>query len=50
MMVYIVHIYYSKHEFSDVEHVEMSYNYGYGKGMHAQMKPLPPIPPPKKTR
>ena len=36
MMIYTVHIYYSKHGTSDVEHFEMAYNHGYGKGMTAQ--------------
>ena len=48
-MIYTVHIYYSKHGTSDVEHLEMAYNYGYGKGMFAQTKPLPPVLPPKKA-
>ena len=50
MMIYTVHIYFSKHETSDVEHLKMSYNYGYGKGMPAQRKPIPPLPCPKKAR
>ena len=50
MMIYTVHIYYSKHGTLDVEHFEMSNNYGYGKGMPAQTKPIPPVPPPKKAR
>ena len=35
---------------SDVERFEMSYNYGYGKGMTEQKKQNPPVPPPKKAR
>ena len=50
MMIYTVHITYSKDVASDVEHFEMSNNHGYGKGMCAQTKPLPPVPPPKKAR
>ena len=50
MMIYTVHIYYSKHGVSDVEHLEISYNYGYSKGMTARKKPIPPVPPPKKAR
>ena len=49
-MIYSVHIFCSKHGTSDVEHFEMSYNYGYGKGMPAQRKSIPPVPPPKKAR
>ena len=49
-MIYIVHIYYSKHGTLDVEHFEMSNNYSYGKGMHAHKKTIPPIPPPNKAR
>ena len=49
-MIYIVCIHYSKHGTSDVEHFEMEYNYGYGKGMTVQRKPIPPVPPPKKAR
>ena len=50
MIIYTVHIFCSKHETSDVEHFEMSYNCGYGKGMCAKKKPIPPVPPPKKAR
>ena len=50
MMIFTVHIYYSKHGTSDVVHIEMPYNYCYGKGMTAQRKPIAPIPPPKKAR
>ena len=50
MMIYTVHIYYSKHGTSDVEHLEMSYNYGYGKGMPAQSKPIPPVSLQNKAR
>ena len=50
MMIYTVHIYYSKHGTLDVEHFEMSNNYGYGKGMPAKKKPIPPVPPPNKPR
>ena len=49
-MIYTVNIYYSKHGTSDVDHLEMSSNYGYGKGMLAQRKPIPPVSPPKKAR
>ena len=45
-MTYTVRIYYSKHGTSDVEHLEMTINYGYGKRMPAQRK----IIPPKKAR
>ena len=40
-MMYTVHIYYSKHGASDVERFEMSYNYGYGKGMTVRDQGLP---------
>ena len=50
MVIYTVQIYYSKHGASDAEHFEMSYNYGYGKGMTEQKKQNPPVPPPKKAR
>ena len=46
MMTYTVHTYYSNHETSDVEYLEMTINYGYGKRMPAQRK----IIPPKKAR
>ena len=49
-MIYTVCIYYSKYGISDVEHFEMSYNDGYGKGMTAQRKPIPPVPPLNKAR
>ena len=49
-MTFTVHVYYSKHEVSDVEHFDVHYNYSYGKGMPAQRKPIPPVPPPKKAR
>ena len=49
-MIYIVHIYYSEHGASDIEHFEMAYNYGYGKGMTAQKKPTPPVSSSKKAR
>ena len=48
MMIYTVHIYYSKHGTSDVEHFEMSNN--YGKEMPTQKKPIPTVPPPYKAR
>ena len=50
MMTFTVHVYYSKHEVSDIEHFDVHYNYSYGKGMPAQRKPIPPVPPPKKAR
>ena len=50
MMTYTVHISYSKNRPSDVEHFEMANNYGYGKGMSALRKPIPLVPPPKKSR
>ena len=50
MVLFTVHIYYSKHGALDVERFDVHYNYGYGKGMSAQTKPLPSVPPPKKTR
>ena len=50
MMIHTVHIYYSKHGTSGLEHLEMSYNYGYGKGMPAQRKAIPLVPLPKKAR
>ena len=49
-MIYIVHIYYSKHGTSDVEQYQVPYNYTYGKVMTAQTKPIPPVPPPKRAR
>ena len=49
-MIYTVHICYSKHRASGVEHFEMANNYSYGKVMPAQKKPTPPVPPPKKPR
>ena len=50
MMTYAAHISYSKNRPSDVEHFEMANNYGYGKGMLAQRKSIPPVPSPKKAR
>ena len=50
MMIYTVHISNSKDGASNVEHFEMSNNYGYDEGMCAQTKPLPPVPSPKKAR
>ena len=50
MMIYIVHIYYSKILTSDEEHFEMPYNYCYGKGMTGQRKTIPPVPPPYKAK
>ena len=50
IMIYTVHIYYSKHGTLDVEHFETQSNYSYDKGMTAKRKPLPPIPPPTKAR
>ena len=49
-MIYTVHKYYSKRETSDVEQFEMAYNHGYGKGISARNKPIPPVPPPNKAR
>ena len=49
-MIYTVHIYYSKHETSAVERLEIPHNYGYGKDMTAQTKPLPPVPLPTKAK
>ena len=45
-----LHIHYSNHGASDLEHFEMANNYGYGKGMLAQKKPTPPVTSPKKLR
>ena len=45
-----LHIYYSNHGASDVEHFEMANNYSYGKGIPVQKNPTPPVPPPKKPR
>ena len=42
-MIYTVHIYYSEQVPSDVEQLEVVYNYSYGKGMTAQKKPIPPV-------
>ena len=52
MMLYTVYIYiyYSKHETSDVEHFEIPCNYGYGKGMIVERRPLLPLPSPTKAR
>ena len=50
MMIYSVHIYYSKHGTSGVEHFEMVYNQGYGEVTTAQKKPVPSALPPKKAR
>ena len=50
MMIYTVHIYYSKHGTSDVEQFEVPYNYAYDKGMTAEKKSIPLVPPPKKAR
>ena len=44
MMIYTVLIYYSKHGTSDVEHFEMAYNDGYGKGMTGQKQGPPSVP------
>ena len=49
-MKYTVHIYYSEHRTTDLEHFEMANNYSYGKGMPAQRKSTPPVPPSKKAR
>ena len=46
MIIYTVHIYYSKHGTSDIEHFEMAYS----KGMPAQKKPIPSVSPPNKAR
>ena len=43
-MIYTVHIYYSKHGASDVEHLEMSYNHDYGKGVTTQKQGPPSVP------
>ena len=50
MMIYTVHIYCSNHGTSDVEHFEMTYKHGYGKGMTTQRKQIPPVPPSTKPR
>ena len=50
MMIYTVHIYYSKHELSDAEQFEVLHNCSYGKGMTAEKKAIRPVPPPKKPR
>ena len=44
MMTYTVHIHYSKYGASDVEEIEMVYNYGYDKIMTAQKQGLPSVP------
>ena len=49
-MLETVHIYYSKHGASDVEHFDVHCNYCYDKEMITQGKPIPPVPPPKKAR
>ena len=49
MIIYTVHIHYSKHAASIVEHFDVHYNYGYGKGMTSQRNVIPPVPPPKKA-
>ena len=46
----MVNIYYSKHRTSVVEHFEMINNYDNCKGVPAQRKTTPPVPPPKKAR
>ena len=50
MMIYNVHICYSKHGLSDVEEFEVLHNYSYGRAMTAEKKAIPPVPPPKKPR
>ena len=50
MMIYTVHIFYSKHGTSDVEHFEMANNYGHGKGTLAQRQPTSPVSPSKNAR
>ena len=50
MIIYTVHIYYSKHGTSDEENFQISYNCCYDKGMTSQRKPIPHVLPPKKTR
>ena len=49
-MIYTVHIYYSEQVSSDVEDVEVIYNYSYGKAMTAQKKPILPVPRLNKAR
>ena len=44
MVIYIVHIYYSKHGTSDVDHFEMTDNHNCSKGMAAQKQGLPSVP------
>ena len=44
MMIYTVHIYYSKHGTSDVEHFEMTDNINCAKGMTAQKQRFPSVP------
>ena len=41
MMIYIVHVYYSKHGASDVEHFEMPHNHIYDKELSAQKQGVP---------
>ena len=50
MMIYTVHIYYSEQVSSDVEQLEVIYNYSYGKGMTTQKKPIPLLPPLNEAR
>ena len=49
-MIYTVHIYSRKHGTSNVEQLEVPYNYAYGKDIAAQKTSIPPVPPPKKAR
>ena len=50
MIIYNVHIYYSKHGLSDAEQFEVLHNCSYGKSMTAEKKGIPPVPPPKNAR
>ena len=43
MMIDTVHIYYSKHGASDVEHFEMTYSNDCGEGMTAQKQGPPSL-------
>ena len=46
----MVHIYYSEHRTTNVEHFEMVNDHDNCKGMPTQRKPTPPFPPTKETR
>ena len=44
MVIYTIHIYYSKHGTSDVDHFEMTDNHNCSKGMAEQKQGLPSVP------